>query len=67
MNKEQANKLLKSKIGFSDDNDIEEYRKVYLNMIKNSNEEDFYSSMISWFFDGNAPYYENWLKDNWIE
>lgn len=30
-------------------------------------EEDFYNSMVSWFFDGStgAAYYDYWLEKNW--
>lgn len=67
MDKELVNKILKIKIGFSEDLEIEEYRKIYLNIINKASEEDFYHSMVNWFFDGNAPYYENWLKKNWSD
>lgn len=67
MNKEQVNKLLKNKIGFNEDADIENYRNTYLKIIDKTSEEDFYNSMIGWFFDGNAPYYDSWLRKNWSE
>lgn len=67
MNKRQVNKLLKIKIGYSKNEDIEFYRKEYLKIIKKPTEEDFYNSMINWFFDGNAPYYNSWLKKNWSD
>lgn len=65
MDKNKVNELIKARIGFSDDKEIEDYRNTYLNIIKESNEEDFYNSIISWFFDGNAPYYDSWLEKNW--
>lgn len=64
MSKELVNDLLKQKIGFNDNEDIEEYRNIYLNIINKSSEEDFYHSMVQWFFDGNAPYYDSWLRKN---
>ena len=67
MNKELVNDLLKQKIGFNDNEDIEEYRNTYLNIINKSSEEDFYYSMVQWFFDGNAPYYDSWLRKNWSD
>ena len=67
MNKELVNDLLKQKIGFNDNEDIEEYRNIYLNIINKSSEEDFYHSMVQWFFDGNAPYYDSWLRKNWSD
>lgn len=67
MNKKQVNACLKTKIGFNDDNDIEEYRNTYLSIINKPSEEDFYYSMVNWFFDGNAPYYDSWLRKNWSE
>lgn len=65
MDKNKVNELIKARIGFSDDKEIEDYRNTYLNIIKESNEEDFYNSIINWFFDGNAPYYDRWLERNW--
>lgn len=68
MNKEQVNKLLKAKGIFCDsDNDeyIDTYRETYKDKMSRFDEEDFYYSMIDWFFDGNAPYYDIWLKMNW--
>lgn len=65
MSKEAVNILLKNDIGFSNDEDIEDYRTTYLSIINKTSEEDFYNSMINWFFDGNAPYYDNWLEKNW--
>lgn len=65
MNKSQVNKLLKTRIGFSSDIEIQHYRNTYSNIINKYDEEDFYNSMIGWFFDGNAPYYDNWLRKNW--
>lgn len=62
-----ANMLLKKRIGFTNDEDIEPYRKVYLDIVKTPSEEDFYYSMMSWWNDGNAPYYESWLEKNWSE
>ena len=67
MSKELVNDLLKQKIGFNDNEDIEEYRNIYLNIINKSSEEDFYHSMVQWFFDGNAPYYDSWLRKNWSD
>ena len=64
MDKKLINKMLKAGIGYSNDEEIEEYRKIYIKLI-NKSEEDFYYSMVNWFFDGNAPYYENWLIKNW--
>lgn len=65
MDKNKVNELIKARIGFSDDKEIEDYRNTYLNIIKESNEKDFYNSIINWFFDGNAPYYDRWLERNW--
>lgn len=65
MSKEAVNILLKNDIGFSNDEDIEDYRTTYLSIVDKTSEEDFYNSMIGWFFDGNAPYYDNWLERNW--
>ena len=65
MDKNKVNELIKARIGFFDDKEIEDYRNTYLNIIKESNEEDFYNSIINWFFDGNAPYYDRWLEKNW--
>lgn len=65
MNKKQVNRIIKAKIGFANDEEIEIYRNTYKSIVFNQNEEDFYNSIINWFFDGNAPYYDSWLKMNW--
>ena len=72
MNKEQVNKLLKSKRIFcnSDTDDyIDTYRKTYQDKMNKLDEEDFYYSMVNWFFDGSvgASYYDYWLEKNWSE
>ena len=71
MTKEQVNKLLKTKGIFcdSDTNEyIDTYRETYKDKINKFDEEDFYNSMINWFFDGSvgASYYDYWLEKNWI-
>jgi len=65
MDRLYVNELLISRIGFSDSSEIDEYREVYSKIIDKYDEEDFYWSMRNWWEDGNAPYYENWLKKNW--
>ena len=67
MNKEQVNELLKRRIGYTKDEEIEELRDIYKRIINSSDEVDFYWSVYNWFFDGNAPYYDNYLKKNWDE
>ena len=70
MTKEQVNKLLKAEGIFcdSDSNEyIDTYRETYKDKMNKFNEEDFYNSMINWFFDGSigASYYDYWLEKNW--
>lgn len=69
MTAKQVNEALKRRIGYSKDEEIDGLRKVYGSIIKeeNRNEEDFYWSVINWFFDGStgAGYYDYWLKNNW--
>lgn len=70
MTKEEVNKLLKAKgIFCNSDTDeyIDTYRKTYKDKINKFDEEDFYNSMINWFFDGSAgaSYYDYWLEKNW--
>ena len=70
MNKEQVNRLLKEKRVFCNsdtDKYIDTYRDTYKNIIKRFDEENFYNSMINWFFDGStgASYYDYWLEKNW--
>ena len=67
MEKWQVNSLLKNRIGFMKNEEIEDYRNTYLKIVKNISEEDFYWSMCNWWDDGNAPYYESWLKENWSD
>jgi hypothetical protein len=69
MTKQQINRALKANMGFTKDKEIEIYRKVYLKIVKDPTEEDFYKSMISWFYDGStgASYYDYWLKENWSD
>ena len=70
MTRKQVNKLLKAKGIFcdSDSNEyIDTYRETYKDKMNRFNEEDFYNSMINWFFDGSvgASYYDYWLEKNW--
>ena len=65
--KEQVNNLLKKRIGFTNDEDIEPYRNEYLNIIKQPSEKEFYYSMMSWWNDGNAPCYDSGLAKNWSD
>lgn len=70
MNKEETNKLLKAKRIFCEsdtDEYIDTYRKTYEDKMNRFDEEDFYNSMVSWFFDGSAgaAYYDYWLEKNW--
>jgi len=68
MNKEETNKFLKARgIFCNSDTDeyIDTYRKTYKEKMNKFDEEDFCNSIVSWFFDGNAPYYNNWLEKNW--
>lgn len=69
MSKEETNRLLKLKrvINENDDEYVESFRNTYSKIIGNFNEEDFYNSMVSWFFDGStgASYYDYWLGKNW--
>lgn len=70
MKKEETNNLLKQKRIFceSDTDDyIDTYRRTYQDVLNKFDEEDFYNSMVSWFFDGStgASYYDYWLKKNW--
>ena len=44
MSKEAVNILLKNDIGFSNNEDIEDYRTTYLSIINKTSEEDFYNS-----------------------
>lgn len=69
MTKQQTNRALKAKIGFTKDKEIESYRKTYLKIVKDPTEKDFYKSMVSWFFDGStgASYYDYWLEKNWSD
>ena len=72
MNKEQVNRLLKVKGIFcnSDTDDyIDTYRKTYQDKMNKTDEEDFYYSMVNWFFDGSsgASYYDYWLEKNWSD
>lgn len=69
--KEQVNKYLKSKIGYTEDKEIDALRDEYMKVIKPTeiNEDDFCSSVYAWFFDGSndAKFYDEWLKKNWKE
>ena len=65
MNSEQVNELLKARIGFSNNKEIDDYRAIYLKATTTPSEEDFYWSMRNWWDDGNAPYYDSWLERNW--
>lgn len=69
MNKEETNRLLKLKgvICENDDDYADEFRETYSKIMGKFDEEDFYNSMVAWFFDGStgASYYDYWLKKNW--
>jgi hypothetical protein len=70
MTKEQTNELLKAKGVFCNsdtDEYIDTYRETYKDKMNKFDEEDFYNSMINWFFDGSvgASYYDYWLEKNW--
>ena len=65
MTEQHVNNELLYRIGFSNVKDIEPYRIIYYNIIGES-EEDFFYSMISWWNEGNAPYYEDYIKKVWI-
>jgi len=70
MNKEETNKILKAKGVFCEsdtDEYIDDYRKTYENKMNRFDEEDFYNSVVAWFFDGStgAAYYDYWLEKNW--
>lgn len=65
MSRENVNELLKARIGFTEDVEIDNFRETYLKVIKKFDEEDFYWSMRNWWDDGNAPYYDSWLERNW--
>lgn len=72
MNKKETNNLLKSKGVFCEsdtDEYIDTYRKTYQDAMHRFDEEDFYNSMIEWFFDGSvgASYYDYWLEKNWSD
>lgn len=66
MTEQHVNNELMYRIGFSKVDDIEEYRKIYYNLI-NIDEKDFFYSMLSWWNDGNAPYYDRYLEKTWKE
>ena len=67
MNKEKVNELLKIRgiICENDDEYVENFRETYKKIIGELNENDFYNSMVSWWNDGSAPYYNNYLKRVW--
>lgn len=70
LEKEKVNNLLKAKGVFcqSDtDEYIDTYRNTYQDKMHRFDEEDFYNSMVAWFFDGSvgASYYDYWLEKNW--
>jgi len=69
MNKEETNRLLKIKgvICENDDDYVESFRETYSKLIGKLDEEDFYKSMVAWFFDGStdASYYDYWLEKYW--
>lgn len=72
MDKEETNKILKAKGVFCDsdtDEYIDTYRKTYENKMNKFDEEDFYHSIVQWFFDGSigASYYDSWLEKNWSD
>lgn len=72
MNKEQVNELLKAKGVFCNsdtDEYMDTYRKTYQDKMNRFDEEDFYNSMVAWFFDGStgASYYDYWLEKNWSD
>ena len=70
MSKEEVNKILKVR-GIVCESDTDEYidtfRKTYEDKMNRFDEEDFYYSMVQWFFDGStgASYYDYWLERNW--
>lgn len=70
MKKEETNKILKAKGVFCEsdtDEYIDTYRKTYEDKMNRFDEEDFYHSIVNWFFDGStgASYYDYWLEKNW--
>ena len=65
MEKEKVNELIKYRIGYSKDEEIEELRQEYKSKVNTQSEEDFYYSVMSWWNDGNAPYYDYYLEKNW--
>lgn len=72
LEKEKVNNLLKSKGVFCEsdtDEYMDTYRKTYKDKMHRFDEEDFYNSMVAWFFDGSvgAEYYDYWLEKNWSD
>ena len=69
MTKQETNRLLKQQmiINENDDEYADSFRETYKKLFKKIDEEDFYNSMVAWFFDGStgASYYDYWLKKNW--
>lgn len=72
LEKEQVNKLLKTKGVFCEsdtDEHMDRYREVYKDKMHRFDEKDFYNSMVAWFFDGSvgASFYDYWLEKNWSD
>ena len=67
MSKQAVNELLKARIGYNTNQEIDELRDVYKSIIKKEDEKDFYYSVCSWFFDGCYSYYDRYLLRVWRE
>ena len=69
MTERKVNNELMNRIGFSKPEEIDKLRKEYNKIIKiirnEEDEKDFFYSVIAWWCDGNAPYYDTYLQRNW--
>lgn len=66
MTKREVNNDLMYRIGYTKPEEIEELRKEYNKIIKTlEDEKDFYYSVLSWWNDGNASYYDKYLERVW--
>lgn len=67
MTKKQVNELIKNKIGYRNEEEIEGLRNEYEKIIdeQDQTEKDFYYSVMCWWNDGNAPFYDEYLRNNW--
>lgn len=66
MTERKVNLEIMNRIGFTKVEEVEELRKEYKKIVNNDNEKEFFYSVMGWWNDGNAPYYDSYLKKMWV-